>query len=120
MSVTLTDRDSGTIVLSLAASMAGETAYAVAGGTLADYRAAKARHSGQGVVGKNSRHNFRLERNKINTAGVLKTLSVDITLSVPNDGTFSADDIDDTVTAATSFFASEAMTGNFVLGVDPA
>lgn len=120
MSVTLTDRDSGTIVLTQAASAPGEVQYSVSGGTLSDYKSAKARHSGMGAVAKNSRHNLRLERSKINAAGVLKTLSVDITISVPNDGTFVADDVDDLVTAAGSYFAAESDTGNFIVGVSRA
>lgn len=117
MSVTLTDRDTGTITLIQAASAAGEVQYSVPGGSLSDYRSAKARHSGLGAVSKNSRHNFRLERLKINANGALKTASVDITISVPNDGTFAADDVDDLVTAASSYFAAEADTGNFIIGV---
>lgn len=117
MSVTLTDRDTGTIVLTQAASAPGEIGYSVSGGTLADYRSAKARHSGMGATSKNSRHNFRLERSKINAAGVQKIAAVDITISVPNDGTFTADDMDDQVTAACSYFAAESDTGNFIIGV---
>lgn len=117
MSVTLTDRDSGTIVLTQAASAPGEIGYSVSGGTLSDYKSAKARHSGMGATAKNSRHNFRLERSKINVAGAQKTVSVDVTISVPNDGTFGADDVDDLVTAASSYFAAESDTGNFIIGV---
>ena len=118
MSVTLTDRDTGTIVITQAASLPGEAQYSVSGGTLSDYRSAKARHSNMGAVSKNSRHNFRLERFKINAAGALKSVSVDITISVPNDGTFGADDVDDLVTAAGSYFATEADTGNFIVGAN--
>lgn len=119
MSVTLTDRDTTTYVLTPGSSSANETAYAVAGGSLGDYRLAKARHSNMGVVDRNSRHNFRFERLKINTASQkLRSLSVDITISVPNDNTFSSDDIDDVVTGAASYFASEADTGNFVIGLN--
>ncbi len=117
MSVTLTDRDTNTIVLTQAASAPGEVLYSVSGGTLSDFKSGKARHSGMGAVAKNSRHNLRLERSKINTAGVLKTLSVDVTISVPNDGTFAADDVDDLVTASVSYFATESDTGNFIIGV---
>lgn len=117
MSVTLTDRDSGTLVLTQAGSSAGAVTFAVAGGSLSDSFAAMVRHSGNGVVGKNSRHNIRLERSKINAGGVLKTMSVDITLSVPNDGTFDASAVDNLITAAASYFDSEATTANFTIGV---
>lgn len=119
MSVTLTDRDTATYILTLAASSADEVKYAVAGGSLSDYRSAKARHSSQGAIDKNSRHNFRFERNKINpTTQKLKLLAVDITISVPNDGTYTADDVDDMVTAAANYFATEADTGNFIIGLN--
>lgn len=120
MAVTLTDRDSGTKSLTQTGSLAGEVTYAVAGGVLSDYQQAKARHSGMGAVAKNSRHNFRLERWKINTAGALKLMAVDATISVPNDGTFSADDVDDAVTMVASYFDSEATTGAFIIGASKA
>jgi len=117
MSVTLTDRDTGTLTLTQASASAEGITYSVSGGSLSDYRSAQARHSGMENVGKNSRHNFQLKRLKINAGGVQKALQVDLTISVSNDGTFSADDIDDAVTAAASYFDSEATTGNFAIGV---
>jgi protein involved in polysaccharide export with SLBB domain len=118
MSVTLTDRDTATLTLNQASAQAEGVTYAVSGGTMADYKVAMARHQSMGVVSKNSRHNLRLERRKVNTAGVLRTLAVDITISIANDGTFAADDADDLLTAASSYFAAEADTGNFILGVN--
>lgn len=118
MSVTLTDRDSATLTLTQATASADGVGYAVSGGTMADYKVALARHQAMGVPSKNSRHNLRVERRKVNTAGVLRTLAVDITVSIANDGTFSADDADDLLTAASSYFAAESDTGNFILGVN--
>lgn len=118
MSVTLTDRDTGTVVLTQSSSQADGVSYAAAGGTLADYRTVLARHSGMGASAKNSRHNLRLERKKIDAYGVLKTLSVDITVSVPNSGLFAADDVDDAITGLVSYFAAESDTGNFIVGVN--
>lgn len=118
MSVTLTDRDTTTYVLTASVVDAQGVTYSVAGGSLADFRQALARHSGMGVGKKNSRHNFRLERTKLNSLLESKKLSVDITISVPNDGTYTQDDVDDLVTAAFSYFDSEATTGNFTVGVN--
>jgi len=120
MSITLTDRDTGTLTLTTAASSADGVSYSVAGGSLSDYRSAMARHSGLDKVAGNSRHNVRLERRKINSLGAQKLLTVDITISVANDGTFSADDVDDAVTGLASYFDSEATTGNFITGVSKA
>lgn len=120
MSVTLTNRDTATYVLTQNTASADGVTYSVAGGTLADYCVALARHSGLGVASKNSRHNLRFERRKIDAAGVLKTLSVDITVAVPNSGLFNADDVDDVLTGLANYFATEADTGNFLVGVNRA
>lgn len=120
MSVTLTNRDTATSVLTQNTATADGVTYSMAGGTLADYGLAIARHSGMGVASKNSRHNLRFERRKIDAAGVLKTLSVDITVAVPNSGVFSADDVDDALTGLFSYFSAEADTGNFIVGVNRA
>jgi hypothetical protein len=118
MSVTLTDRDSGTIVITQASASADGISYSVAGGTMADYKLAYARHQNVGVSGKNSRHNFRIERRKVDTDNSVKTVTVDVTISVANSGLFTADDVDDLVTAAGSYFAAESDTGNFIIGVN--
>lgn len=116
MSVVLTDRDTSTYTLTQSASTAAGVTYSVAGGTLADYMSAQARHSNMESLAKNGRHNLQLLRKKINTAGVQRTLQVDLTISVANDGTFAAGDIDDAVVALGSYFNSQASTGAFVLG----
>lgn len=117
MSITLTNRDSGTLVLTQATADVGGVGYSIAGGTMADYLNAQARHSGLGVVGKNSRHNVRLERRKINGQGAQKLLAIDITISVPNDGTFSIGEVDNAVSALSTYFDTEGTTGDFCVGV---
>ncbi len=119
MSFTLTDRDTGTKTLTVGSADTKGITYSVAGGLSSDFMVAKARHEGlTGKVTSNSRHNFRLERRKVNATLQSKVMSVDITISVPNDGTFAADDVDDLVTLARDYFSSEAETLNFITGVN--
>lgn len=117
MSVTLTDRDTNTLVLTQASSSKDGVQYSIAGGTLVDFRSAQARHSNMESLAKNGRHNVQLLRKKVNASNIQRTLQVDLTISVANDGTFSADDVDDAVTALASYFDSEATTGAFIIGV---
>lgn len=116
MSITLTDRDSGTVVLTQSGADSAGVTYSAAGGSITDYKSARVRHSGMEKGTGISRHNFRLEHRVVTAEGQRKLASVDITIAVPNDGTFTNDQVDDLATAAFSYLASETITAEFITG----
>lgn len=118
MSVTLTNRDTATLVLTQTGVTKDGILYSAAGQTLADQRSAMARFTNTKGVSGNARSNFRLERRVRDAAGKVWLYACDITATVPNGGPLTIDDIDDDVTSACNYFSSatESQVGDFVQG----
>lgn len=116
MSVTLTDRDLNTLELSLGGADAKGVIYGVSGGVPNDYKVGYARHTMPTGVASVMRHNLRLERRVAGSLG-RRTISVDITIAVPNDIAATADQVDDLLTSAFSYFDSEGTVADFLNGV---
>lgn len=117
MSFNLTNRDTAVKTLTMAQLAPEGPIYAVGGNTPSDNIAARARFTNvRGSTGR-SRSNLNLLRKTRDTAGKVWNLQVDITVSVDNGSPFVIDDIDDLITWATSYFDSEATSGDFALGL---
>jgi len=117
VSITLTDRDAGTLVLNAAQVGPSGPTYSVTGATPDDNIQFQARFTNaRGATGK-SRSNLHGERKVRDANGKVWTLTVDTTISRDNGSPFTIDQIDDLVSAQHSYFSSEAITGDFAMGV---
>lgn len=118
MSITLTNRDAATLVLTQTGVTKDGIVYAAASQTLADRRSALARFTNTNGASGNARSNFRLERRVRDAAGKVWLYAWDITATVPNGGPLTIDDVDDDGTFACNYFAgaTEAQVGDFVQG----
>ncbi len=117
MSITLTNRDTATAILTAVSSSPEGPVYAVSGNTPTDNKMWMARFTNvRGTSGK-SRSNLHAERRLRDANGKVWVLTVDTTISFENGSPFTVDDIDDLLTWNNSYFDSEATTGDFALGL---
>ncbi len=117
MSITLTDRDTGTQVLTLAGATPDGVRFAVAGSSGADARSHQTRFSNVGGATGRSRSNLNSERRIRDANGKVWSLRINTTIDVENGHPFTNDQIDDELTAHNSYFSSEQDTADFVQGL---
>lgn len=118
MSITLTDRDSGTEVFTASQLNSDGVTFASAASSTTSVRTVKVRHQGAG--GSKPRVNRQYLLKKVDaTTGRIGYVQVDHTIKVVNPEMFSADEIDDVDTKATTVIKNETALLGLLNGLVP-
>lgn len=116
MSISLTGRNAVAESFNPAAFLKDGVVAVSATSLPSDSRQLLQRFTNPGTPTGKTRANVQLLRKKVLADGALATIQVDVTVSQSNAYGFTADDVDEMITKASSFFDSEATTGSFVAG----
>lgn len=116
MSISLTGRNAVAESFNPAAFLKDGVMAVSASSTPSDARQLMQRFTNPGSPTGKTRANVQLLRKKVLPDGALGVIQVDVTVSLTNARGFTADDVDEVITKASSYFDSEATTGSFIAG----
>jgi len=116
MSISLTGRNAVAESFNPAAFLKDGVLAVSASSTPSDSRQLMQRFTNPGAPTGKTRANVQLLRKKVLADGTLGVIQADVTVSQSNAHGFTADDVDEIVTKALSFFDSEGTTGSFIAG----